>query len=101
MGRFPVHILLTNKANMAKLKLVNQETTWESVDSEEPSAAPSTFFCFNDAQWNDNPDSETSPISNVSGRPSEDSSIWSCKRRKSFCLSGNDKVQLGLILRIT
>lgn len=55
MGRFPIYVLLTHKADMpsltsANVSTVNQETTWESVDSDEPSVAPGKFFSFNGAQ---------------------------------------------------
>lgn len=46
---------------------------------DEVPAWSATFFCFNEEESADNPDSETSPISNVSGRLPEDSTPSNCK----------------------
>lgn len=45
-----------------------------SYDLGEPLASPATFFSFH-ALLPGNPDSETSPMSKVSGRLSEDSTV--------------------------
>lgn len=57
------------------LVTVNQEITGESEALDGASAAPGTFFSFKDAKCTEDPDSETSPMSKVSGRLSEDSTV--------------------------
>lgn len=78
-GRLSLSILYT-KPNMPNEKqldtvTVNQEITGESEALEEASAAPGTFFSLEDVQCAEDPDSETSPMSKVSGRVSEDSTV--------------------------
>ena len=51
---------------------------------EEVLVSSATFFCFKEVESAGNPDSETSPISSVSGRVPEDSSPsnWNMKTKK-------------------
>ena len=63
---------------------VNQEATADSeAPDEEALVSPAKFFSLRAPQVVEDPDSETSPISKVSGRVSEDSTVYICKREES------------------
>lgn len=48
---------------------------------EDAVASPTTVFSFIAAHSDEDPDSETSPMSKVSGRFSEDSIVSNCRER--------------------
>lgn len=80
MNRFPYSYTLYPPNQVSVSGLIH-ETLAEAKGEDDVLGSTATFFSFNEAESAEDPNSETSPISSVSGRLSEDSTPSNCKQK--------------------